>query len=448
LFDLLMAGYFLFSWISVLVVSWYLFRCCGLKLTRITIPSIVYISFVLINYLGLPLLYFYMFPDYYNLGVRDRELIWRLWFMSSACLLLMLMGFLFAKNVLKFQPLPYILPYYKNYVTAKFEVIIILVLSLVVFIRYYNLAYIPLLELIKGNVTDMFQARSDVNLFPGKMWRYQLVFRSILPFISYYLFALCLMRRPSKPIILLGLTFFFTLFVNLMNFYKGPIVHLLVGLFFVYILQNKKSINIRYILIVGFCLLFVTMTSYVVFMNKTINPRLALSPVKRVLTGEISSAYFYLKMFPEYHDYLYEKSLPNPGGILPFEHYETAKRVQDFIRPDLREMGKHGSSPAAFWVGIYAGFGKAFTFFVSFCVGVLIFSIHYLVSKGRLTPLKIALIAWMALHYSKLSVTFLGKYVIDTNLIAILMCYVLIKYGVHFRKLAVVKTPTVSTSKT
>lgn len=409
-----------------------------MSLSSPSIPSIVYMFYIGFNYLGIPLLYFYMVEHLYNLGIQERGNIWFLWLMSSTCLLLMLMGFLYAKEVCNLKSQNYHTVSYENRRVGNFEVIIVLFVCVLIFIRYSHIAHvIPFVELFQGNASDVIQLRSDVQLFSGKMWRYEVFFRNVLPFVSYYLFALLLMRKTCTTFILFMFSWSLTCFVSIMNFHKGPIAYFFMGLFLVYIIKNQKKITFRNVLVTSTIILTVLISEYALFMGKNIAPKLVANPVKRLLAGQIGSAYFYLKMFPLDHDFLYGKGLPNPAGILPFEHFSTAKRVQDYIKPDLREKNRHGSSPAVYWANTYANWGVLGAFLVSFFVGVIIFAIHWYVARGKLTPLRIALIVWFALHLSSISVTSLGKFLVDTDLIAVLFCALFIKYGPVIRRGAI-----------
>lgn len=421
---------FLILWGFILILSWILLQACGLSLSTPSIPSIIYIRYIVMNYLGIPLLYFYTISHLYNLGVQDRNLILFFWLMSSVCLLLLLFGFLYSRKIFG-------LDIYQKAVVVKdqkveyFEVILILFFCLLVFLRYYSIAnVVPLVELIKGNVTNPRLLRAEVGLFPGKIWRYNLIFQGVLPFVAYYLFALCLLRKSLVRISLFSITFLLTSFVCLMNFHKAPIGLFFIGLFLVYIFKNQIQISFRNSVLPLIVVLVSMMAGYVFFMGGKIESKLVVRPFRRALGSQIASGYFYLKMFPEDHDFLYGSGmLPNPGSVFPFEPFNIAKRVQYYKKQHLVEGVVRGSSPAVYWASAYANFGILGAIFISFFVGVVIFAIHWLVSRRQLTPLKIGLIVWLAIHLSSIAGTSLSTFVFDIQLVVILFCYAFIKYG-------------------
>lgn len=420
----------------ILIVTWILLRACGLSLSIPSIPSIIYIRYIVMNYLGIPLLYFYTITHLYNLGVQDRNTILFFWLMSSICLLLLLFGFLYSRRILGFDKhLKAVVV--KDAKVAYFEVILLLFFCLLVFFLYYSTAnHIPLVVLIKGNVRDPFLLREEVGLFGGKLWRYNLIFEGILPFVSYYLFASCLLRKSFVRICLFSGAFLLTSFVCLMNFHKAPIGLFFIGLFLVYIFKKQIQINFRNSLIPGSVVLVSLMAGYVFFMGGKVEPKLVVRPFKRILGSQIASGYFYLKMFPRDHDFLYGKGmLPNPGGILPFEPFNITKEVQYYKKEYLVEGDVLGSSPAVYWASTYANFGIFGAIFISFIVGVIVFGIHWLVSRSEVEALKIALIVWLAIHLSSIAVTSLSKFVFDIQLVVVLFCYAFIKYGPIARSL-------------
>jgi hypothetical protein len=206
-------------------------------------------------------------------------------------------------------------------------------------------------------------------------------------------------------------------------------MHLIIGHLVVYLVLRCKPITI-FKIVVSFMIGFsIIMAGYVIFMGKPLNTKILTAPAKRVVGGQIGAAYFYLKIFPGERDYLYGRALPNPSGIFPFEPISLAKQVQDYMRPGLRDRNIHGSAPAAYWVNLYANFGRYVPIFVSFIIGILLYALPWFMLKEPLSPLKIALIAWLALHYAKISVTSLGTFITDVKLFAVICCYLFLKYG-------------------
>ena len=153
---------FLVAWGSILIFSWLILRACEVSLSRPTIPSIVYVFYLGFNYLGIPVLYFYMVEHLYNLGVHDRGYVWDLFFMSALCLLLLLLGFLYAKDVLGLKPKGYEAATSETSQEGSLEAVILLSVCLVIFLHYARIAHvIPLVELVKGKVPENIFKRNN-----------------------------------------------------------------------------------------------------------------------------------------------------------------------------------------------------------------------------------------------------------------------------------------------
>jgi oligosaccharide repeat unit polymerase len=304
------------------------------------------------------------------------------------------------------------------------KISIILSLGFIIFLFYYNSAnIIPIFELFRGTDLALNRLRSDVQGFEGRRYIYQIYFRDVLPFISFYLFALIIRQKSKKIILLFLITFLFTSLINLMNFQKGPIGFYVLGLFMVYFVIQDKNISLKNMVVLSMIVIPLFMALYITFMGRDIDKSLVLTPFRRILTGQNASAFFHLKMFPEHEQYLYGRSFPNPMGILPFKNYELSKNVQDFMKPTLREKGIHGSAPAVYWAGMYANFGVIGALFSSFLLGAIIYIIHLMLSKGPLNPLTAALITWMSLHLALVTITSINRVIIDPNLIGVLISY-------------------------
>src|SRR5690606_21203802 len=98
----------------------------------------------------------------------------------------------------------------------------------------------------------------------------------------------------------------------------------------------------------------------------------------RTLTGQISPAYFYMKMFPEHEGFLLGRSFPNPKGIFPWEPYPVTVEVMNFMNPKIIGTGVVGSAPTVFWADMYANFSFGGILLSSIIVGFIIFFSQYI----------------------------------------------------------------------
>ena len=175
-----------------------------------------------------------------------------------------------------------------------------------------------------------------------------------------------------------------------------------------------------------FSLLAILVLFYIYFMGSSDAGSALLSILSRVFTGGIAPAYYYLEHFPNMVDFLLGKSLPNPGGLLPFEPYHLTAEASFWIYPDNAIKGIVGSAPTVFWGELYANWGIFGVLLIPFFVGIGVFIISYLVDKLESTPLKVGFIVWLALHLKNLSESGISGFLADTYFVIIFILILLI----------------------
>ena len=90
--------FFLFFYLSFLIFWFYLLKYSGVKILTISIPSILLISIFAYQYLGYPILFFFL-NDYRAQFVQDRGIILTMFFMTSYTITFIIFGFILAKKV-------------------------------------------------------------------------------------------------------------------------------------------------------------------------------------------------------------------------------------------------------------------------------------------------------------------------------------------------------------
>jgi hypothetical protein len=147
----------------------------------------------------------------------------------------------------------------------------------------------------------------------------------------------------------------------------------------------------------------------------------------RGLTGSLQPIYHYLEFFPKHQNWLYGITFPNPGGIFPFTPYNLTVEVMNFVQPEHYDSGIVGTMPAIYWGELFANFGYLGVFVLSPWVGFLLYLINWVVYRLDFDPLNSALFAWMLVHYKNLSLTSISMFIIDFNLVVILIIYFVLK---------------------
>jgi hypothetical protein len=159
--------------------------------------------------------------------------------------------------------------------------------------------------------------------------------------------------------------------------------------------------------------------------------------VERLLAGTPKAAYFYVVIFPNTLDYLYGLSLPNPGGILPFEKFKLSQFVSQYMWSFAKIYGGGprsdvvGSAPAMFWTEMYANFGVAGIVFSSLIFGGVLWTVHAYVSRLPAHPIVYALITYIAFYIRPVSTSFLSNIMVPIEpVIVCILAYVLYRLSV------------------
>lgn len=201
---------------------------------------------------------------------------------------------------------------------------------------------------------------------------------------------------------------------------KAPFFWLLISLFLVYIIvKHNSKVSAKYFILVSvFLFVLLTITYYYMYWASDKDIMYAIKTLfSRVFTASIQPAYHYLEFFPANHDFLYGKSFPNPKGIFSFETFHLTQEIMNFAQPENIKSGIVGSMPTIFWAEAYANFGFIGVLIIPFVIGIIVWTISFMITKLDNTPIKIGLYVWLLLHFKNLSTTGFSGYIIDFYLI-------------------------------
>lgn len=241
----------------------------------------------------------------------------------------------------------------------KVTFVAVMIVSLFVIAYYYSQIDIPILSVLSGmEIEELALLRSDAtNNFPGKYYRYRLFMAQVIPillFISYFLRKYSFYKKCFLFLLLIRI------FICIANMEKSPIVDL-IFLFLFARFYEKKKINKKYLVMVAGGIVATIILMYVYFMGAdTSNSEMQLLLVegilRRVFVGQIVGTAWYYE-YVERYGLLLGATLPNPAGILPFEHHRITVEIMEMVFPELVSLGIVGSMPTAFWGDGYINFG-------------------------------------------------------------------------------------------
>ena len=381
---------FVFSYLMFPLIIYLLMKANGLSIFKLTIPSFVILWMFVSAYIGTLALYF-GWDDYrYATGVTDKMIMLNVYGFTTWTIFSLVMGYIFSKNIIGFGDIKST-SYNLRSLNKKEKLWLFFLLLFGFAILALYISKVPRLALIVAIVDGYKEAKLARSLmgndFAGKYHRYHLVMHHILNLVTYVYFANWLYLRKRAAFIVFFIALSGASFAALMATEKGPFAWLLIGLFLTYVLVKKDSklplfasIKLVLLLIVSISIL------YIFFMGSSDIGSAIASVFSRSFTGQIQPAYHYLDFFPVNQEFLFGRSFPNPGGILPFEPYRLTVEVMNFKHPELAIRGLVGSMPTIFWGEMYANFGLIGVLVTPFIVGVVLYAISYMLGLMENTP--------------------------------------------------------------
>lgn len=414
--------------IVFLIILFMFLRWARISLLQPNTLSIYIWFYIFFAYIGIiPLYYYWDKYRYLVEGVRDREIILQIWIFSSLSLFLVVISYVLLKKFfIKKGNLQYKTNLGGISTYSQIFMDILLILSVGVSMYYLiSLNSIPLLSLFSDHeASNVKLARSKAtNDFSGNLHWFKIFYNSILTFISYIYFSIILNKKTKSNIFKFILLFLITTFIMLSTTQKAPVIFYWMGLFLTYLISKNKKVSFKSAIIFVILVVPTIMLMYTFFMKsgEASFVEVLVSANSRIFTGQIVPAYFYLYLYPAFKDFLLGQSLPNPGGVLPWDYYPLPEEIKNFMNPELASTGIVGTAPTAYWAEMYANFGVGGIIISSILLGATLFLIQYLViTKMKFNAITIGLLVFLTLDYSKLALSGFSYYIFNMNRIVII----------------------------
>lgn len=406
----------------------FLLRLARLSLLKIDLPSFVIFSCLIFGYIGLLPLYFGW--DEYRLvtGVNNRELILYVLLGSGWTIISLALGAMIAGSVFR-KKLALHSQYFYSPAFYKFKTITLLILITAVLIDYLKrVPEIAILVALSGSITDAELARSLMgNEFGGGYHWYSMIIHDFANLLVFITLSVWLINRGKLNAVLFCCSFCLAGFSSVMAIEKGPFIWLLIGLLLCWVLIRRNGI-----IPVGKVLPFVVLcalTLALIYMNFEGSGNLTdatLAALSRGLSGSIQPAYHYLEFFPAQHEFLFGRSFPNPGGILPWESYRLTEEVMNWVSPN--DSGVVRSAPTIFWGELYANFGVPGVLLLPVFVGFALYSIQKLIVIIPNSPVRTGYYVWLLLHFKGLAVSSFSQFLFDIYLVGVTLIVLMLSY--------------------
>lgn len=379
---------------------------------------------LLMSFLGFPALYLQLFEYRVSMGITDPVLITTAMLSSGWSLLGAVLSYLMLGSMAQMRGGRELSggKWGVRRINLKgslaFFSIVFIIVCVVAVLYLSRVDSIALLEGIQGG--NVAVARSDMtNNFSGKYHWYSLFFFDFSWIVSLSLFAVALTTRAKTVWACFFVCFIITTFFLSMTAQKAPLVFFL-GTILLVSFQVTKREGVRRWLRIAVTLLLgmvILVAFYKLFMSVEDIRSALYSIASRGLTGQLSGAYHSLWIFPDEINHLMGRSLPNPGALLPFDHFPLTRELMDMVRPDLAERGVVGSMPSMYWSEAYSNFGWVGVIIAPIYVGAYIYFWRFVVHSVRVQPLKAAATVWVGLQLCRFAISGIAWSFLPTTLV-------------------------------
>jgi oligosaccharide repeat unit polymerase len=388
--------------VAVPIIALALYRLAGLRFFRPS-PASVFIPYLLTNaYLGIWPMFFELSPRSVLRGVTDHHLVWVMFGLAAATVLLTALGFVLTPGAVNVRS-----PAIKEALTppGMMAVIGLLLVCLVVLALYIiSLPQVPLFAALRGETAEAVALRTALSTSNyvqfGKPQYFNTFIRVLMPFLVYVLVAQAIVRRRKSTWLLAAIGLVLASFGTVIDTAKGVLVGLLLGCFLTYVVVRGGTLKFRQFAVGLLALVVVSGVMMVWFMGTATDNWgiLADTFFDRLFVGNLAPAYHVLDMFRD-GDWLWGRSFPNPRGLFPFEQFDLDTAIWLRLQEDPTTEAIY-TAPSVLWAEMYANFGVGGVIVTAPAVGMFLKLLHSALNAVRSGPVKAALVAFASVYFT------------------------------------------------
>jgi oligosaccharide repeat unit polymerase len=258
-------------------------------------------------------------------------------------------------------------------------------------------------------------ARSSMSNDSSIFGYYSFVFNYILLFVTLSYQKLSLTTNNKIYSYLFILSMLASVFTAIMTTEKAPIIWLFFAIYVNYcLIRNNAKLPSKKILIASTFFFFLLVLLHIQFYGYSFD-KSVYAVISRAFSGSIQPLYSYIEIFPQQLDFLYGQSLPNPGGLLPFEPFVLTVEVNNIVNPADVKRGVVGSMPTIYVGEAYANFGIIGVLILPFVISFLILFYEILIRSAKRFYFTSSVYILLILHIKNLSITGYSDYIFDVR---------------------------------
>ena len=395
-------GWIVLTWAVIIGNVWFLLHRYG-KMWIVSIPGAFTMFNIVFNVIGAPAI----LSEYDAVGTL---------YIGSLNMVLMLhtIGYILADHIMKFDARSGLERYHalsvepvQDRIQLRLIFFTLAALGIGVSVFYLlSVPSIPFIDMLRNPSMFELLAKSRetaTTTFEGKYHRFSFFFRNLLPWLS--LVALVLVFKMKKPVwiastvVIIG----FTVFMQVADLQKAPIISFFLSLLFLlFILRGNLEWKKLFFFIVAAILLLFFMYQFIMGLMSRTSGEILITIAKRLFMAQTKGIYTVFQQFPAYHDFLYGRSFPNPGGLLPFENFNLFKYL--FVHTFSNRLVE-GTAPVMYCFEFYANFGMG-GLVVSALIGSMAMQlIQIFIYRAPKTVWTTGLFAFLIIYFTRIALS-------------------------------------------
>ena len=281
-----------------------------------------------------------------------------------------------------------------------FPLLMIILLVLFYYVRTVGFYNLPIIQVFSNaSLDELLVARDNAANNVSRYHWYKLFFKDILSVVVSIYFLNFIINKTLKTRLYFLLTFSILLFTSLMTGEKALIIDIILVITCSYfILKKGEKINLKFVISIFGIVLGSVILTYLLFMPGSNTFSLLAGIFERFTLGQTLPGIYYLKMFPNVHEFLGGISFPNPMGIFNYTPYNLTSEVMDFsgLNAYGQSLGVKGTMPFFYWGELYANFNYIGIFVGVFLITYIIIFIDLYFQNQKLKNVwNIALYAYL-----------------------------------------------------
>ena len=293
---------------------------------------------------------------------------------------------------------------------------------------------IPIVGLILG-IGDPSQLRSDATSgFSGSRSFYYGFIQGLIPFLSYYFFAVYLKYKTTLTKYTWYISLFFALLASIQSLSKAPVIFYIFSLIILYYVSEQKKFNFKKLLIMGTIFFSAIILFYTILqggIRENIFHEVIMPMLNRAFAGQIRPLYYYMEMFPNHHDFLLGQSIGLPSfihSLIYDDRYIISVEIMNYIHPG-HYIDRVGRANTIYWGEAYANFSILGIIVISVLAGFIMKILDILLTNN-LNTLNMAIYVYLIMYFTKL--VFSGFSIVllplSSSFLYIALVYIILKY--------------------